>query len=214
MIGQSPGGSSQGSTSSSPQNNPNIAKIKPNVGLDVEPLQLLGERSSLVPSQSNQNYLGSSTNQGTDTQASTQTLVCSDATSTDETNDEIKIESQPIFSTYGPNSNELSQLFDGTHADINPDQSGSVDLTQYCILIGDLVGDTSNNTVSVPALVKAENKEGACEEENGPKYGLIDCIMIGSTVPLPMASTSDGLVKREHDVVSGDIPYIVTVRLV
>lgn len=76
MIGQSPGGSSQGSTSSSPQNNPNIAKIKPNVGLDVEPLQLLGERSSLVPSQSNQNYLGSSTNQGTDTQASTQTLVC------------------------------------------------------------------------------------------------------------------------------------------
>lgn len=159
-------------------------------------------------------HLGSSTNQGTDTQASTQTLVCSDATSTDETNDEIKIESQPIFSTYGPNSNELSQLFDGTHADINPDQSGSVDLTQYCILIGDLVGDTSNNTVSVPALVKAENKEGACEEENGPKYGLIDCIMIGSTVPLPMASTSDGLVKREHDVVSGDIPYIVTVRLV
>lgn len=39
-----------------------------------------------------------------------------------------------------------------------------------------------------------------------------DCILLGENVPLPLQSTRDGLVKRENDVLSGNKPFILTVR--
>lgn len=38
-----------------------------------------------------------------------------------------------------------------------------------------------------------------------------DCEMIGETVPLPLASTSHGLIKRDGDPISNEKPFIQTV---
>lgn len=38
-----------------------------------------------------------------------------------------------------------------------------------------------------------------------------DCVMIGAVVPRPLASTSEGIIKREGDVISNNIGFIVTV---
>lgn len=38
-----------------------------------------------------------------------------------------------------------------------------------------------------------------------------DCVLIGTSVPNPLPSTREGLVKREQDVLSGDTPFINTV---
>lgn len=39
-----------------------------------------------------------------------------------------------------------------------------------------------------------------------------DCILVGETVPSPLASTCEGLIKRENDPISADKPFIETVR--
>lgn len=38
-----------------------------------------------------------------------------------------------------------------------------------------------------------------------------DCEMIGDTVPRPLASTSEGLIKIEGDIISNDKPFITSV---
>lgn len=38
-----------------------------------------------------------------------------------------------------------------------------------------------------------------------------DCIIIGANVPLPLPSTSEGLIKYQNDPISDSIPYIRTV---
>lgn len=38
-----------------------------------------------------------------------------------------------------------------------------------------------------------------------------DCVMLGTNVPRPLISTSEGLVKHQDDAISGDMPYITTV---
>lgn len=41
-----------------------------------------------------------------------------------------------------------------------------------------------------------------------------DCTMIGNTIPLPLNSTSEGLIKHENDPISKDKPFIVTVSFI
>lgn len=38
-----------------------------------------------------------------------------------------------------------------------------------------------------------------------------DCIIIGPNVPLPLPSTSEGLIKHQDDPISDSMPYITTV---
>lgn len=38
-----------------------------------------------------------------------------------------------------------------------------------------------------------------------------DCEMMGGIIPLPLASTSEGLIKRDNDKISNNKPFITTV---
>lgn len=47
--------------------------------------------------------------------------------------------------------------------------------------------------------------------ENIDDDGSEDCEMIGEIVPLPLESTSDGLIKKDGDPISNDKPFITSV---
>lgn len=41
-----------------------------------------------------------------------------------------------------------------------------------------------------------------------------DCVMIGQIVPVPLNSTTEGLIKKDEDPISDDKPYITTVSCI
>lgn len=57
------------------------------------------------------------------------------------------------------------------------------------------------NNTSDPGLAEAKAEDDE------------DCVIMGSNVPIPLNSTTEGLTKRDDDPISHDIPFITTVRI-
>lgn len=66
------------------------------------------------------------------------------------------------------------------------------------------VTDSASN-MDVPDSINDASNLGLAEDD--------DCLIIGSNVPVPLQSTSEGLTKREDDSISKDMPFITTVSI-
>lgn len=58
-----------------------------------------------------------------------------------------------------------------------------------------------------------QNAEGNDKDKDTDDDSSDDCIMMGETVPQPLPSTVEGLIKQENDVVSADKAFIRTVSV-
>lgn len=69
--------------------------------------------------------------------------------------------------------------------------------------LSDTLDDVSSNVNNTSDFGLAEAK---AEDDD-------DCVIMGSNVPIPLNSTTEGLTKRDDDPISHDIPFIITVRI-
>lgn len=104
----------------------------------------------------------------------------------DQSQREVKQEPEPIFSHFNVNTGSLQNMLSNT---LNLSSSSSIHF--------------DDNILSENITIGHED-----DDSN-------DCVMIGEAggevVPLPLPSTSEGLIKIDADPISNDIPFITTV---
>lgn len=109
----------------------------------------------------------------------------------DDIKQEPAREPEPIFSLYNVNTGSLGDILNNTL-------------------------NSSHNSSSSPGTNASDNAIGSVSSANVNTQDFSDdssddCVMIGQSIPLPLNSTSEGLIKRDNDKISNDIPFITTV---
>lgn len=91
-----------------------------------------------------------------------------------------------------------------------PDPNGtlSVKLEDEPIFSLFRANSTSLEEIFNETLDSVSNMDDDANSNNSSEE---DCIIIGSNVPLPLPSTSEGLIKHQDDPISDSMPYITTV---
>lgn len=97
---------------------------------------------------------------------------------------DMKRESEPIFSVYNENTVSLEGIFSGM-------ESGSG-------LNRDEIDPTSNAGIGL-STEQDDASDSSSDDD--------DCMMVGDFIPQPLRSTAEGLIKKEDDPISNDIPF-------
>lgn len=106
--------------------------------------------------------------------------------------DDMKRETEPIFSVYAENALSLTLSLENVFSNI---ASGS-GLSR--------VENNSAANENIGSNIEHGNASESSSDDD-------DCVMIGENIPLPLRSTAEGLIKQQDDPISNDIPYITSV---
>lgn len=107
---------------------------------------------------------------------------------------EVKQETEPVFSLYNINSGSFEDLFNNTLI-------SSLNLSSSA-------GSSAGPSASPSAGSHHDNNSQTNASDSDSSE---DCEMIGETVPRPLDSTAEGLIKRDGDPISNDKPFITSV---
>lgn len=97
----------------------------------------------------------------------------------------MKQEPEPVFSVYNVNTESLENIFSNT---LNSSTSSAVSHHDIDKLLDESPANTNDHV----------------DDD--------DCEVIGEIIPLPLKSTSEGLIKKDDDPLSADKSFITTVR--
>lgn len=116
----------------------------------------------------------------------------------------FKAEAQPVFSSFNSNSEELERIFNDSASESSTSEMHPFSANQNH-------QDHSHQLDHQRDLQNVDMNEFL---NSGSEDSADDCILIEEDfmpIPLPLPSTTAGLVKYQADPISGDTPYMNTV---
>lgn len=111
----------------------------------------------------------------------------------------MKREPEPIFSVFHQNIGSLQDLF-----------SSALNISLNTASSSNISCGSSNPPIQESAN---DGQDGDLQDDLHDDDSNDDCQLVGDpdSVPLPLPSTADGLIKQKDDPISNDIPFITTV---